>query len=176
MKKNFWLGILIFISVAFASYRMTLWYIPHNLMQYTYKRWSPSNKWFHAGRETGARSWVPMGNPDFIISRCAYDLSSGPLLLKGMVPADTYWSLTMYQDNSTNFFIVNDTGRSGRPYQFVLAEKGRSMESLKNHSPDQIVYSPTRRGYLVVRIFINPDLDFQDLKACQEKATVEIIN
>lgn len=172
MKKQVWVGALVFLALAYASYRITLWYIPHKLMQYTYQRWNPPNKWFHAGKETGARSWVPMGNPDFIISRCAYDLSSGPLLLTGLVPADTYWSLTLYQNNSTNFFITNDQGRAGQPYEYVLAKAGTAGDLLKSHRAEQIIHSPTERGYLVIRIFINPATDFAALKTAQEQAKV----
>lgn len=112
-----------------------------------------------------------MGNPDFIISRCAYDLREGPLELTGEVPQGTYWSLTMYQDNSTNFFLVNDQGREGKAYRFVLAQAAQKPPGAP---AEQIVESPTARGYLVVRIFLNPDLDDEALRAVQEKARVAV--
>lgn len=173
MRKQIAFAVVVLIALGYAAYRITIWYLPYRLMQYTYQRWQPPNTWHHAGKETGKQTWVPMANPDFIISRCAYDLSQGPLLLSGPVPEATYWSLAMYQNNSTNFFIVNDKGIAANKYEYVLARAGMAKDQLKEHAAKPVVYSPTECGYLVIRIFINPKVDYATLKATQEQASIQ---
>ncbi len=43
---------------------------------------------------------------------------------------------------------------------------------IKNYRAEQVISSPTGRGYLVIRIFINPATDFAALKSAQEQAKV----
>ena len=170
---KFVIALILAAASTYGGYQAVLWYYPHKLMAYTYTRWNPGNQWFHAGRQNPQTTWVPGGNPDFIISRAAYDVSKGPILLTGVVPPETYWSLTGYQGNGANFFIRNDAGRSGQVYEFVLAKMGIDVSRFPQAANREVLYSPTDRGLLVVRIFLTNKVDYTTLKSIQEKAVIQ---
>lgn len=93
-------------------------------------------------------------NPDSIISSMAYDLSGGPVRVSGEVWPQ-YWSLSLYQQNSDNFFVVNDQQLDGPKFDFVIATGGQVVEN----SDATPISSPTTKGILLVRRFAAQESD-----------------
>jgi len=87
-------------------------------------------------------------NPDSIISSMAYDLSDGPVRISGEVWPQ-YWSLSLYQQNSDNYFVVNDRQLPTPNFDFVIVQKGAKETSLMG---TQII-SPTDKGIMLIRRF-----------------------
>lgn len=87
-------------------------------------------------------------NPDSIISSMAYDLSQGPVRVSGEV-WPRYWSFSLYQQNSDNFFVVNDRDLDQTEFDFVLKLDSQSVED----SPGKVIVSPTEKGIMLIRRF-----------------------
>ncbi|MEM6557262.1 MAG: DUF1254 domain-containing protein [Pseudomonadota bacterium] len=102
-------------------------------------------------------------NPDSIISSMAYDLSDGPVRISGET-WPRYWSLSVYQQNSDNFFVINDQALTDQSFDFVLALAGQSTENLDG-TP---IVSPTAKGILLIRRFAADASDMPGIIANQE--------
>jgi uncharacterized membrane protein len=65
-----------------------------------------SNAWLHAERVTPQSQEVVRSSPDLAYSACAWDLSDGPVRI--FAPSwDDYFSLSLYDNRSINFFVAN---------------------------------------------------------------------
>ena len=102
-------------------------------------------------------------NPDSIISSMAYDLSDGPVRISGET-WPRYWSLSAYQQNSDNFFVVNDQALADQSFDFVLALEGQSTADLGG-TP---IVSPTAKGIVLIRRFAADASDMPGVLANQD--------
>ena len=105
-------------------------------------------------------------NPDSIISSMAYDLSDGPVRVAGET-WPRYWSLSFYQQNSDNFFVVNDLELESSSFDFVLALEGQDTDALGGTT----VVSPTAKGIMLVRRFAADASDMPGIIANQDAMT-----
>ncbi|GAB5456581.1 MAG: hypothetical protein Hens2KO_28100 [Henriciella sp.] len=102
-------------------------------------------------------------NPDSIITSMAYDLSDGPVRVSGET-WPRYWSLSFYQQNSDNFFVVNDLELPSADFDFVLALEGEDTAGLGG-TP---IVSPTAKGIMLVRRFAADASDMPGIIANQD--------
>lgn len=102
-------------------------------------------------------------NPDSIITSMAYDLSDGPVRVSGET-WPRYWSLSFYQQNSDNFFVVNDLELPSSDFDFVLALEGQDTDGLGG-TP---IVSPTAKGIMLVRRFAADASDMPGIIANQD--------
>ncbi|MEM6484964.1 MAG: DUF1254 domain-containing protein [Pseudomonadota bacterium] len=102
-------------------------------------------------------------NPDSIISAMAYDLSKGPVRISGET-WPRYWSISFYEQNSDNFFVVNDLQLTDSSFNFVLALQEHDTAALDGMR----VESPTARGIVLIRRFAADALDMPGILANQE--------
>lgn len=102
-------------------------------------------------------------NPDSIISSMAYDLSDGPVRISGET-WPRYWSISFYQQNSDNFFVMNDQELSQSAFDFVLALEGQETAGLGG-TP---IISPTAKGIVLIRRFAADADDMPGIIANQE--------
>lgn len=112
------------------------------------------NACYH-NRVYGPRSGAARrANPDSIISSMAYDLSDGPVRVSGVV-WPRYWSLSLYQQNSDNYFVVNDRQLPNPDFDYVIVRKGAAETDLVG---TQII-SPTEKGIMLIRRFAAQESD-----------------
>jgi uncharacterized membrane protein len=106
------------------------------------------NACYH-NRVFGPRSGAARrANPDSIISSMAYDLSDGPVRVSGEV-WPRYWSLSLYQQNSDNYFVVNDQQLPRPDFDYVIVREGTAdTELVGTH-----IVSPTEKGIMLIRRF-----------------------
>lgn len=105
-------------------------------------------------------------NPDSIISSMAYDLRQGPVRVSGET-WPSYWSLSLYQQNSDNFFVVNDRQLTGSNFDFILALDSQNTLKLDG----TVIISPTEKGIMLVRRFASNETDMQGILDNQESMT-----
>ena len=101
-------------------------------------------------------------NPDSIISSMAYDLSEGPVRISGET-WPRYWSMSLYQQNSDNFFVINDQEMADPSFNFVLALDGQD----RSESDGTVIISPTRKGIMLIRRFAADADDMEGIIANQ---------
>jgi uncharacterized membrane protein len=129
------------------------------------------NKIIHEPPITSDFRKVVMPSPDLLYSACIYDLSEGALLIKAVVPEDTYWSVSFYASNTDNYFVINDRSVEKREVKLLLVsgEKHPEIEGAK------LVISPTEKGIVIFRIFIPSEDRLDELIAIQKQASCELV-
>ncbi|MEM9937946.1 MAG: DUF1254 domain-containing protein [Pseudomonadota bacterium] len=126
------------------------------------------NACFH-NRAYGPRtSAARRANPDSIITSMAYDLTNGPVQVSGNVWPD-YWSLSLYQQNSDNFFVINDQQLDGDRFNYVIRLEGQDAG---DETATEII-SPTRKGIMLIRRFVKQSEDMPDVLQNQDAMTCE---
>lgn len=104
-----------------------------------------TNFWRFGERVTPASRTIVRPSPDFAYSACPYDLGQGPVLIQ-VAPWDAYWSLSLYADNSDNFFTLNDReARFGGEVTLVRAGQAHP------EGASMAIESPSQRGIALVR-------------------------
>ncbi|MEO0884148.1 MAG: DUF1254 domain-containing protein [Pseudomonadota bacterium] len=93
----------------------------------------------------------------------AYDLSDGPVRISGET-WPRYWSVSFYQQNSDNFFVMNDQELADRTFDFVLALEDQDITAF-DATP---IISPTAKGIMLIRRFAADASDMPAIIANQE--------
>jgi uncharacterized membrane protein len=102
-------------------------------------------------------------NPDSIISSMAYDLSEGPIRIAGET-WPRYWSISFYQQNSDNFFVMNDLEMNDRSFDFLLALDDQDTSLFEGTA----LISPTAKGIMLIRRFAADAGDMPGIIANQD--------
>ena len=98
----------------------------------------------------------------------AYDLSQGPVRIAGET-WPRYWSISFYQQNSDNFFVMNDLQMTNSAFDFILALDEQDTSS---YSGTPIV-SPTAKGIMLIRRFAADASDMDGIIANQDALICE---
>jgi len=126
----------------------------------------------HAPRATSDSRTVVRPSPDLIYSICAFDVSKAPLRISAPVPKDTYFSLSMFGDNSDNFFVVNDSQLLKDTVEVILVQNEEQSGALGG-AP--IVVAPSDRGVVLFRTLIQSEDRFEELDAIRQQAICEVM-
>lgn len=121
--------------------------VPRVLMNVAMERLGAAgaNHWQLSDRVTAASRQIVRQSPDFAYSACVYDLSAGPVILSAP-PYDDYWSLSLYGDNTDNFFVIDDReARYGA--EITLVRRGTAHPE----GASMVVESPSTRGIALMR-------------------------
>ena len=124
------------------------------------------NACFHNQTFGPRKNAARRANPDSIISSMAYDLSEGPVRIAGET-WPRYWSISFYQQNSDNFFVMNDLEMSSSSFEFILALDGQDTTSFDGEK----IISPTSKGIMLIRRFAADPADMDGIIANQDALT-----
>lgn len=141
--KYVWTAIL----VAIAVHVVGIYALPRLLMNTAIERIGNGhyNAWRASERVTPISRSIPRPSPDFAYSACPYDLSQGPITIR-VAPWSADWSLSLYADNSDNFYVVDDReARSGADITLVRTDQAHPDDA------QTVVESPSARGIALVR-------------------------
>ncbi|NRA28919.1 MAG: DUF1254 domain-containing protein [Parvularculaceae bacterium] len=158
---------------ALLGWNLTLERVPVAVMEaIEAKMIGPDRQWNKCvhERQYGPLPRVARSNPDSMVTRVAYDLSEGSLRLRGETWAD-YWSLSVYQQNTDNVFVINAQQIQGRTFDFTLSPSQDSPV----RSPSQRIISPTTKGILLIRRFVVSEDDVPAVHANQDSMTCELV-
>jgi uncharacterized membrane protein len=168
MKKWIIWTVLGTLVVAVIMHLITITAVPIMIMDTTMAKYATNV--LLRGQKTNAQSrGVVRPSPDLVYSIVSYDVSKEPIRLSAKVPTDFYWSLSCFQQNSDNFFVVNDRQAKSNPVEIVLAKQGTQVTDAGNA---QVVFSPTDRGILLMRYLLTGDDKYQDLVTVQKQASL----
>ncbi len=106
------------------------------------------NACFHNRQYGPVYGGAARANPDSVISIMAYDLRKGPVRVSGETWPD-YWSMSLYQQNSDNYFVVNDLQLGSKSFNFILSQSNQQVDG-QNGS---VVISPSETGIMLIRRF-----------------------
>jgi uncharacterized membrane protein len=167
MKLLRWLLLTFILAIVFHIALM--WYLPTIFARLVISdiasdltksegmpfRW---NSLFHRPLVEATGS-VGFPNPDVIYSFAAYDVSQGMVRIHCVIPEGIpYWSVSLNDLNSNNFFVEND--RTAQSSEFDLFLKARDVDR-DPHTKGKVVKSSTKRGIIFIRAVIS-DRNNQD--------------
>lgn len=154
--------------IAIVTHFITILAIPVVIMNNTMAKYA-TNVLLKGPKTTAESRSVVRPSPDLVYSIVCYDVSTQPIRLTAKVPTDFYWSLSCFQQNTDNFFVINDRQVKSNPYEIVLARQGTRITDAGNA---QVVYSPTDRGILLMRYLLTGDDKYQELYDIQKQASL----
>jgi uncharacterized membrane protein len=102
------------------------------------------NQFVFGPRTTEASRTIVRPSPDLAYASCVYDLSKGPLLVHA-TPWSHYMSISVFQANSDNIFVLNDR-QAPNGVDFVLAKTGQATPP-----GARVVISPSDKGIILDR-------------------------
>lgn len=149
MRRAGIIGLLLALGTGSAHLAVRVWQAPRAVMAKLETAVAEAaggyNRCLHRRSPELRRRGIRRPNPDVLPTTVAFDLSQGALRLKGPVWSD-YWSLSIYQHNSDNIFVINDEALDGGTFNIVV-----SLAPLELGAGTTNVVSPTARGLVVVR-------------------------
>jgi uncharacterized membrane protein len=166
---TFVLGTLI---VAVIVHVASVWLLPSAIMYRTIERVGSAgmNEVRFGKRPDASARAVVRPSPDLLYSTCAYDLSAGPLRVRSPVPNDTYWSVSLFDSATNNFYVLNDRQAHAKKtsiVDFVIVPAG-SNENTENLEK---VESPSTRGLVLFRTLINDEKNMAAIDSLRRGAT-----
>ena len=164
-----WIVATLVLAVVF--HLATVMAIPHLVMKVAYKgilkrAGSQVNTLLHSSRVTVDSRNVVKPSPDLLYSIGVYDVSEKPLRITAPVP-DTYWSLSFYQTNTDNFYVLNDRQAKTNPVEIVLVGPDMATPDV-DHA--EVVVAPTNKGIFLLRTLIMDEDSLESLIKIQKKA------
>lgn len=163
---------ILFLLIAILSHIGTVYFFPTAVLI------ALKNKRVNKGFNTIMHSRIidanfreiVMPNPDFLYSLCSYSLKDHPLKITATIPDDTYWSISMYDTKTNNFFAFNDTMTEKKNLN-ILLYKDNSHENYPE--ADLKVYSPDKIGIVLFRTLIKDKSKIEDLMVAQKNTNCE---
>jgi uncharacterized membrane protein len=165
MSGREWLGwIAAALVIAVIAHLGSVWLLPRIVMDKAMAAMGTVNTIHHGLRATADRRGVVRPSPDLLYSVCPYDLSKGPLRVTAPVPAGTYWSVSLFDNATNNFFALNDRQAHGAVDLLVVPH------GWEKPMPGRVVRSPSPRGLVVFRTLIDDEKRFAILDAARRQA------
>ncbi len=161
----FWLGVT--LAIAAAVHVGSVYLVPSAIMRLATARMGDVNAIHHGKRVDAESRGVVRPSPDLLYSTCPFDLSDGPVHVTAPVPPATYWSVSVFDADTNNFYVRNDR-QIRRSVDFYLARKGKAAGI---PAGARIVTSPTARGLVLFRTLIADEDRFAEIDAARRQAT-----
>jgi uncharacterized membrane protein len=160
MNARAWFGwIVLTLAIAAAVHVGSIYAIPYAAMELVTSRMGSPNTMHQQSRPTATSRVVVRPSPDLLYSACSYDLSNGPIEVKAVVPAGTYWSVSAFDNATNNWFVHNDRQMADPNLDLVIAPPGSS--SSNPPSAQRIVaVSPSMHGLVLIRTLIDDENQF----------------
>jgi len=156
------------LLVAILAHIITLIVIPYQIMNNTMAKF-PTNVLLKGTRTTAESRGVVMPCPDLVYSIATYDVSKYPLYFSAKVP-DAYWSVSFYDTNSDNYFVINDKQVKSNPVELLLVgDNWTSADAGKA----QVVKARSNKGIMLVRYLLIDDTALNDLYAVQKQSSLK---
>jgi uncharacterized membrane protein len=168
-RAAFW--IVATLAVAAVVHYFTLVRTPGFIMNKVMMRMGEVNHIHHQGRVTANSRGVVRPSPDLLDSVCPFDLSQGALHVTGKVPAGTYWSVSIFDADTNNFYVKNDRQAKGSVDLLVTTP----TNDVRRPKGATEVISPTAKGLVLFRTLINDEKDFAAIDAVRRTANCELI-
>ena len=160
-------------SAAAANYAYNCYIekLPFVLMQQEWDRYAKAargaNKWAFPPIATARKNPTVKMSPDVLYSFLSYDVSDRPLRLSVPVSRDPFWSLTLFQDNTDNFFGLDDRDVKGDTCELIILGPNQSAPAVQDV---RVAASPSSTGIAVVRCVVPSPDKLKELDMLRKRA------
>ena len=130
------------------------------------------NAMTHAVRATWQSRTIVRPSPDLLYSSCPYDLSAtgAALHIHASGMPDTYWSVSVFDADTDNIYVLNDRQTKNGSVDFVLTGPNTGI---LNSGPRQ-VWSPTTHGVVLFRTLVDDEKRFAEIDAGRKHTACEL--
>ncbi len=165
------------LAVAVAVHLATMWYLPQIVMGRAMAQMGAVNTIHHGQRASAEIHGVVRPSPDLLYSVCPFDLSKGPLHVQAPVPAGTYWSVSMFDDATNNFFVLNDRQTKSGTVDLLIFGPGAMVKIpfVPHEGAPQLVVSPSLRGLVVFRTLIADEKNLAAIDTVRRQAKCTLL-
>ncbi len=164
-----WILATVFLAAAIHAALLLL--IPGMVMERMLALVRPANQIIHAPLVDDTFRRVVYPSPDQLYSVCAFDLSAGPLRVSSLVPKETYWSVSIFDEKTNTIFLGNaEQARNG---QVDLILRGKGDQAAPGNARDKavrLIDMPTQRGLVLFRTLITDQAQFAALDKLRRTA------
>jgi uncharacterized membrane protein len=124
-----------------------------------------TNTFLHPPRSSASSRGVVRPSPHLLYSICVYDLraANGAVRVSIHDMPDTYWSVSVLDADTNNFYALNDRQANTGAIDFLLTEPGAPT----NDQQLPVVAAPTNRGIVLFRILVSDDIRTAELDAAR---------
>ena len=159
------------LLVAVITHVVVLGMVPHLVMGRLLSPMGRPNRILFDKRVDASVHGVVRPSPDLLYSSCPFDLSVGPLRVRSPVSPGTYWSVALYDDDTNNFYTLNDRQAGNGVVDFVIELDEPDRDQAATLEGMRIVRSPTTKGLVLFRTLINSEKNFALVDAIRRQAT-----
>jgi uncharacterized membrane protein len=175
MSARGWIGwTTLTLAIAAVVHIASIHFLPHMVMNRAMAQMGAVNTIHHGARATAEIHGVVRPSPDLLYSVCPFDLSKAPLRVTAPVPPGTYWSVSMFDDKTNNFFVLNDRQAKDGKVDLLVYGPGQMFVSSylppEHPPPWKYVSSPSARGLVLFRTLVDNEKDITALEAARRKA------
>jgi len=127
-----------------------------------------ANTILHPPRSSARSRTVVRPSPDLLYSICVYDLRAGDGAVRVSIRdmPDTYWSVSVFDADTNNFYALNDRQAKTGAADFLLVESAAPA----NDERFPVVTAPTSRGIVLFRILVSYDARMAEFDAARRHA------
>jgi uncharacterized membrane protein len=175
MIAKSWKWIAAALLVAAVVHGTTVLLLPRLIMLRTMAgittQAAGTNTILHAPRATWRSRGVVRPSPDLLYSICVYDLDAagGAVRVSTHDMPATYWSVSVFDADTNNFYALNDRQASKGAADFVLTASGKSAGAGRLPA----VAAPTSRGIVLFRTLVDDGADIAGTDAARHNAACE---
>jgi uncharacterized membrane protein len=166
-----WKWIAVTLLIAIFVHIATLLALPRLIMMRTMSaitRLVAANTMLYPPRPTARSRGVVRPSPDLLYSICIYDVgaANGALHVSTHDMPDTYWSVSIFDADTNNFYALNDRQAGNGAADFLLIAQGATPPN--DRLPT--VTAPTNRGIVLFRTLIDHENHLAEIDAGRRNA------
>jgi len=160
-------AVLVHVASVMAIPRLVMWRATGLMARNT-----GYNTMSHAVRATWQSRTIVRPSPDLLYSSCPYDLSAAGAALHVHASAmpNTYWSVSVFDADTDNIYVLNDRQAKTGSVDFVLTGPNTGILT---GGPRQ-VWSPTVHGVVLFRTLVDDETRFAEIDAGRKHAACEL--
>ncbi len=163
------------LAVAAAVHVASVQALPHLIMGRAMAGIARSaggvNRLGFAHRPDATSRGVVRPSPDLLYASCVYDLDAagGAVWVQAHDMPHTYWSVSLFDADTNNFYVLNDRQAKKDGVDFVIVAPGGKARAAGRAA----VVAPTRRGLVLFRVLIDDEAKLKQIDAARRHASCE---
>jgi len=168
MKRWLTLG-AVTLLLAGGLHVLIVWLIPHAITFAFVRGVSQQvgyNTVFAPPLPTHESRSVVAPSPDLLYALCVFDVSAGPVRISARRPQG-YWSLSLYDGNSDNFFRTNDSEIRDDAVELILTREPADAGTKAKFPSATYVQTPRAWGVMLSRILVLDPANMQGERDAQ---------
>jgi uncharacterized membrane protein len=157
MTARHWIRLgVVTLVLAAGLHGLIVWLIPHAITFALVRSVSKQvgyNAVLTPPLPTDQSRSVVAPSPDLLYAVCVFDVSAGPVRISAR-PPQGYWSLSLYDRNSDNFFGINDNQIKGDTVELILTRGPADPGTRAKFPSATYVQTPRSTGVMLSRILV----------------------